>query len=32
MAIIGASATQLGRLDAVQNGATSLCQTSFVPL
>ena len=32
MAIMGASATQLGRLDAVQNAATSLCQTSFVSL
>ena len=28
VAIMGASATQLGRLDAVQNAATSLCQTS----
>ena len=28
---MGASATQLGRLDVVQNNATSLCQTSFVP-
>ena len=32
VAIMGASATQLGRLDVAQNGATSLCQTSFVPL
>ena len=32
VAIMGASATQLGRLDVVQNAATSLCQTSFVPL
>ena len=32
VAIMGASATQLRRLDTVQNVATSLCQTSFVPL
>ena len=32
VAVMGASATQLGRLDAVQNAATSLCRTSFVSL
>ena len=32
VAITCASATQLSRLDSVQNIATSLCQTSFVPL
>ena len=32
VAIMGASATQLSRLDSVQNVATSLCKTSFVPL
>ena len=32
MAIMGASATQLSRLDAVQNVATGLCRGSFVPL
>ena len=32
VAIMGKSAMQLGRLDAVQNAATSLCQTSFVSL
>ena len=32
VAIMGASATQLSRLDAVQNAATSLCRTSFVSL
>ena len=32
MAIMGASTTQLGRLDTVQNAATSLCRTSFVSL
>ena len=30
--IIGASATQLSRLDTVQNAATTLCHASFIPL
>ena len=30
--IMGASATQLSRLDTVQNAATALCHVSFVPL
>ena len=32
VAIMGASAMQLGKLDTVQNAATKLCHTSFVPL
>ena len=32
VAITGTSATQLSGLDAIQNVATGLCQTSFVPL
>ena len=32
VAIMGASATQLSKLDAVQNVATGLCRGSFVPL
>ena len=32
VAIMGASATQLGGLDTIQNTATKLCHTSFVPL
>ena len=32
LAIMGASATQLGGLDTIQNAATKLCHTSFVPL
>ena len=32
MAIMGTSAMQLSRLDAIQNVATGLCRTSFVPL
>ena len=32
VAIMGASATQLSRLDTIQNSATKLCHTSFVPL
>ena len=32
VAIMGASAIQLSKLDAVQNVATGLCQGSFVPL
>ena len=29
---MGASATQLSRLDFIQDVATKLCHTSFVPL
>ena len=32
VAIMGASATQLSRLDTVQNVATALCHASFIPL
>ena len=32
VAIMGASATQLGGLDTIQNATTKLCHTSFVPL
>ena len=32
VAVMGASAKQLGKLDTVQNAATKLCHTSFVPL
>ena len=32
VAIMGASITQLSRLDTIQNVATSLCHTAFVPL
>ena len=32
IAIMGASPTQLGGLDTIQNAATKLCHTSFVPL
>jgi len=32
VAIMGASATQLNRLDTIQNAATKLCHTFFVPL
>ena len=32
VAIMGASTTQLGGLDTIQNSTTKLCHTSFVPL